>query len=522
VIKQGVLTVAALAIAACTEQAPQGQLANPAPAKASLATNLSGPADWNTEIPFVDMFHFSRDWISQQDGKGWGQGPKLETDKHGWVKNLAPGCWAETFVTSYDTHYPSGDYVVLYDGKGELDFGAGGPRGKEGGNGRYVVHVDSTKGHFSVRLTKTDPADPVRNIRVLIPGSEKTYKQNPFNPTFLARWKGLSALRFMDWMETNGNKVKSWAERPQMDDANWCRKGVPAEVMVDLANRLQADPWFCMPIRADDDYVKNFATLVEKTLDKKLRVYLELSNEVWNPGFEQSTYAEQQGKVANLGNGFENRWRWYAVRSTQVFDAWNQAFPRARTVRVLAAQAGWSEPAKQILTFRDAAKKADALAIAPYCGYTPSPSDKPSADEVAEWSKDQVFQHMRSKVLPAVVKMVQEHKALADQHKLTLIAYEGGQHLVGIQGAENNDKLTALFTGANRDPRMGQVYSEYLKLWQQNGGGLFANFSSVAGSSKWGSWGAMEYADSTRANSPKYAALQDWARSLGQSVGTGG
>ncbi|MBX3110972.1 MAG: hypothetical protein KF857_03100 [Fimbriimonadaceae bacterium] len=517
-IKQGVLTAAVLAVAACARQAPTSQLANPGPGRPSLATNLSGPADWNTEIPFVDMFRFSREWISQQDGKDWGQGPRLDIDAKGWVKRLEPGCWAETFVASYDKHYPSGDYTVLYDGKGELDFGAGGPQGAVGGNGRYIVHVDSTKGHFAVRLMKTDPSDPVRNIRVLIPGSEKTYRENPFNPTFLARWKGVSALRFMDWMQTNGSKVKTWSERPRLDDANWCAKGVPVELMVDLANRLQADAWFCIPVQADDDYVRQFAGLVQKSLDQRLRVYVELSNEVWNPGFDQSTYAEQQGAAAHLGDGFENRWRWYALRSSQVFAAWNQTFPRPRTVRVLAAQAGWIEPAKQILAFRDAAKSADVLAIAPYVGYTPSPSDNPSADEVAGWTADQVFGHLRDKVFPAVADMVKGHKALADKYGLALVAYEGGQHLVGIQGAENNDRLTELFTSVNRDPRMGKVYDDYLKLWQKSGGGLFANFSSVSSSSKWGSWGAMEYADGSKADSPKYAALMRWAAGLGQKV----
>ncbi len=39
-----------------------------------------------------------------------------------------------------------------------------------------------------------------------------------------------------------------------------------------------------------------------------------------------------------------------------------------------------------------------------------------------------------------------------------LVPYEGGQHLVGIRGAENDDALTALLTAANADPRMGKLY----------------------------------------------------------------
>ena len=58
--------------------------------------NLSGPADWNTELPFVDVFRLSRTWISQKEGQPWGKGPELKVDEHGWIKQLEEGCFAET------------------------------------------------------------------------------------------------------------------------------------------------------------------------------------------------------------------------------------------------------------------------------------------------------------------------------------------------------------------------------------------------------------------------------------------
>ena len=95
----------------------------PAAAQARLGMNLNGPADWNTELPFVDVFRLSRPWISQAKGQPWGKGPALDLDEHGWVKRLAPQCWAETPVCTIDGgHYPSGKYTVLYEGKGTLDF----------------------------------------------------------------------------------------------------------------------------------------------------------------------------------------------------------------------------------------------------------------------------------------------------------------------------------------------------------------------------------------------------------------
>ena len=56
---------------------------------------------------------------------------------------------------------------------------------------------------------------------------------------------------------------------------------------------------------------------------------------------------------------------------------------------------------------------------------------------------------------------------IRDRYGLALIAYEAGQHLVGVGGGENNDALTALFHQANADPRMGELYQAYLRGWQE-------------------------------------------------------
>lgn len=498
----------------------QGRLTNPGPGQPSLAINLAGPADWNTELPFVDLFRFTRPWVSQQDGKDWGQGPALSLDDKGWVKSLPAGAWAETFMTSYDTHYPAGKYVVLYDGEGTLTFGGGGPQGQSGGNGRIVVNVDPKKGVFTLQVRKVNPANYIRNIRVLMPGTEATYKTAPFTPTFLNRWRGVSAIRFMDWMNTNNSTVAKWSQRPKVDDSNWATKGIPAEVMIDLANRLNADAWFCIPHLADDDYVRSFATVAASSLKPGLRVYLEYSNEVWNGQFAQAQYAGQQGLAAKLGeHEWDAGWHWYAQRSTRMFSAWNSKFPRARTVRVLASQAGNAYVSDQILGFERAAQSADALAIAPYFGFTPGPNDTPSSDAVATWSLDRLFDHVRQNVVPEARKYMRDNKVVATKYHLPMIAYEGGQHLVGVQGGENNDNLTKLFTSANRDARMGEMYDAYLRIWKKEGGGLFGNFSSVGAHSKWGSWGQFEYADEPFSSSAKYQSLVRWAKEQGQSVG---
>jgi hypothetical protein len=99
---------------------------------------------------------------------------------------------------------------------------------------------------------------------------------------------------------------------------------------------------------------------------------------------------------------------------------------------------------------------------------------------------------------------------LARQRGLRLVAYEGGQHLVGYGGAENNEKLTELFHAANRHPRMKQLYLDYLAGWKQSGGTLMAVFSSMGTYSKWGSWGLLEYHGQPPAEAPKYQAVLEF------------
>jgi hypothetical protein len=490
-----------------------GAATNPPPAsQARLGINLSGCVDWSTEHPFVDVFRLSRPWISQRQGAGWGKGSELERDANGWIKRLAPDCSAETPVFTAG-HAPSGEYVCLFEGEGELDFKPN--RGvKAHAPGRIVVDLDGAKGGVFVQLKRTDPQNPIRNLRLLMPGGEPTAAQEPFSSAFLQRWRGFRAIRFMDWQETNDSHQREWAERPTLASCNFTGRGVPVEVMVDLCNRLQAEPWFCLPHLASDDYVRQFAALVKARLDPVLRVYVEYSNEVWNSSFGQHRHAEEQGKRLGLGPAdrpWEGAAHFYARRSVEVFRLWEEAFGgRERLVRVIAWQAAggeyWSD--KMVLSFENTGRNCDVLAIAPYISVLPGPQSKPSSDEVAGWALEHLLDFTETNALPACVGWMRTQKQVADKHGLKLVCYEAGQHLVGVGGGENHEALTKLMIAANRHPRMGVFYSRYLDAWKSAGGDLCCLFSSVAQPSKWGSWGLLEAADEK--NSPKFDAVMNW------------
>lgn len=491
----------------------------PTPTTSRLGINLDRPRDWGTEIPFADVFKTSRVWLSGKPGEKNGEGPAPELDENGWVKRIDADRYVETpFLNVRDDQFPAGNYTLLYEGEGKIILrSTGGPiKVVEDKPGRIIFTLTPINGFKTVRIMSTNPDNYVRNIRIYLPGvTEESYKQNPWNPVFLDRWKGFSTFRFMDWMATNGSDIKEWADRPRMTDANWSPKGVPLAMMIDLCNRTGINPWFCMPHEATDDYVRQFATEVKKELRPDLKAYVEYSNEIWNLGFPQTKYSEQKGIELKLADGtvFNQAARRYcAYRSVQIFKIWEDVFGgRDRFLRVMATQSVSANVSEEKLGFQDAYKQCDILATAPYFGPMVNIKNdrKPDmvADKVSTWTVDQLLDYVEQEELPRAIAAMQKQKAIADKYHLKLVAYEGGQHMVGIRLATQNEALTKLFYAANRHERMGQIYTKYLDAWRDAGGGTFCLFNSVARWSKTGSWGLLESnVDST----PKYEAVMRW------------
>lgn len=499
------------------------KLSKEAPAaNARLGINLSGIAYWASEFPFVDLMHQSGEWVSQPASGDWGKGPALALDAYGWVKALDKDCRATKIICAGgEVAYPSGTYAILYDGEGELKLTAPVGQLNRTEQGRYEAEVDATKGMLAIDIIATNPKNHLRNIRVIAPGFEASYQSNPWHPKFLSRWSGVACVRFMDMMATNNSKQQQWKNRPKPNDASYAKNGVPVELLVDLANRLSTDAWFCMPHLVDDGYVKQFATVVKRDLKPPLRAWLEYSNEVWNGGFAQYRYAAEQGQQAKLASDQWNAaYHYYARRSAEVFTVWHQVFEdRDRVVNVVASQAANAYLSSQILKVGDLGAQTDVLAIAPYVSFNvPLKADDKgiSAANVSAWRLDKLFDYLNSTALPQSKKWMTENKKVANRFGLPLVAYEAGQHLVGIQGAENNAKLTDLLKKANADARMGEVYTSNLKHWQMAGGDLMCTFTSVEGWSKWGSWGLLQHTND--AASPKFTAVMNWAKSRGQKV----
>ena len=523
----GNLSAPSAAVSATTLAPSSGNQASP------LGTNLTSIRDWSQEWTFVDAFKASRPWISGGGLNGtFDDGRAIATDANGWVSSLQAGQVARTLLFwDLNGRYPAGSYVVLYEGEGTLAY-QGAAVKVSGTAGRDVLQVTPANGGIILNIIATSAANPLRNVRVLMPGGicegdaytyasdaavcapgayrsfEEHYASIVFHPKFLDRLRSYRVLRFMDWGETNDSAQSAWSDRPKPTDARWSTgKGVPVEVMADLANRLGADAWFTLPHLADNSYVASHAGLVKQALRTDRRAYVEYSNEVWNSQFGQAAYAESRGLALGLSsNAFEAQMRFYSKRSVEVFDLWSATFADpSRLVRVMASQAANAWVSGEILDYQSARLKTDALAIAPYFG-----GSLGSSSTTASLTLDQLFATLQSTGLPEAIGWIRDQAAVASARSLPLIAYEGGQHLAGVAGLENNTTLSALFDAANRDLRMGALYKSYLDAWKTAGAQLFVHYTHCEGYSKWGRWGSLEYLEQPRAAAPKFDALQSF------------
>ncbi|MDK3019175.1 hypothetical protein [Pseudodonghicola flavimaris] len=534
-----------------------------------MCMGLSGINDWSVEQPFIDVMKTARPWIGHKSGQ-WGGASHDDLaqagylDEHGWPLEIPPelGSIGTLVLTDLPEAAQSlaGRYVLRFDGDGIVEVSL------RGRNVRYADNevrfdFEPGSGPVDIRIQRTDRSrsgNHVRNITVVREDRVREFDAGAvFNPDFLRVLEGFRALRFMDWMATNDSTLSRWEDRPQVSDYTYALRGAPAEVMIDLANRIGVDAWFNMPHLADDDYLRRFATLARDTLWTDLNAYVEFSNEVWNWQFKQAQWAHTQ---AQERWNSDTAWvQYYALRASQAADIWSAVYAetgaRERLINVLSTQTGWIGLEHDILDpplVRAEAKEAapiashfDAYAITGYFGAALGMEDR--APLIRQWlsdsramaesaaaakgltgaARDSYVEAHKFDVATALAwaemrdglgsgdpdgslswlleTVFPYHAEVAAKWDLDLIMYEGGTHLVGIGPMVNEEDITAFFTHFNYTPEMATLYTELINGWQAAGGALFNVFTDVSTPSKWGSWGALRHLSD---QNPRWEAIR--------------
>ncbi|HWA97096.1 MAG TPA: hypothetical protein VG713_01325, partial [Pirellulales bacterium] len=368
------------------------------------------------------------------------------------------------------------------------------------------------------RIDQSDPRDPIRNLQVWMPGFRAA--RSPFHPQFVDRLRPFRVIRFMDWAATNNSPVSRWSDRTTPATAQQAgAQGVAIEYMIDLCNELGADPWFCMPHRADDEYVRQFAELVRDRLDPAARIYVEWSNEAWNGIFQQAAWVQTEAKQR------QQRWTWViADEARRDWDIWRAVLrdgtsddrksdPAQRLRRVVAGQHynPW--------VCQDIAERLDGQFDVIACGayFFPQPADTASFNDSTPLAA--VAASCRQNIDGPGIENWQKHQRLAAEwskrlgRDIELAAYEGGQHLT-TDG--QTLAYTELFHRLQLDAAMKPLYQQLFDALAACQFDLFVAYNYVGHHDAYGSWGHLRFQDEPAAEAPKFEALLEAAAKVPQ------
>lgn len=475
--------------------------------KPAMGMNLSSVTDWNREWVFVDVFKHSRPWIPQRSrhSQPWITQEPLQLTEKGWPI-LKEGQAAGTLMCrKMDGHYPGGVYTLTYEGNGDIFVGMDAKQSVRVDTHRYRLNVVPGDSGIYLRIDRSDQNDPVRNIRVWMPGFEEA--KSPFHPLFLQRLKAFKVIRFMDWQRTNNSTLARWADRPKPDDVSQSSdRGVAVEYMIELCNELGADPWFCMPHLADDDFVHNFAEIVNRDLAPDRKVYVEWTNEAWNSLFAQGRWVHERALARGMAGP-----QITAEEARRDWKIWHKVFGTKsnRIVRVAAGHLNNMWVSQVMLNHLNG--ELDAIACAPYFG----PGGKLDAQTTTEQLLRGASDNIDHWVLPNIAK----HRALLNRWErkldrtIPLLGYEAGQAVMAIEGFMGGQRKLVPWKQAawecQTHPMMYDLYKRLLRGCAAEGIDLFVAFNYVGGQSKWGSWGHLRYQDEPLDSAPKFRALVD-------------
>lgn len=523
----------------------------------TLGLNANVVIDSKPILPFIDQLKAARPWSATIDGQFGALSfedlaPYL--DDHGWPMGLPTHNGEPVPLTTIlqtdllaGTRLP-GRYIVIYEGEGELFFsGAARIVEPESGPGRMIIEVtDSVDeegfvGPILLDVLETDPdgtGNHVRDITIVHESQLDLFEAGEiFNPSYLALIDDVRSVRFKDWQRVDETDLSSWADRAVIEDAFWSTSaGAPIEVMVALANKIGVDPWFSMPHAADDEFVRNYADRVAELLDPDLKAFVEYSNEVWNSIFRQHFYAIEQAAIdlsdIEFGDGAVPWLQWYALRAAEVMDIWRAELSDSpiEMVGVLGGfvalpyfNSMFAAEAWQARGRGDLNEHFDAFALGAYFGgELGTEENRPavqswvgdSAGTVEDPFPEQAFLNALSHLatgrlpdgstlpdafdggLPGLLNLVEQHAAFAQDNGLSLVAYEGGQHVVDANFFDiGSDQINRFFIQLTDRPELRDLYFDLLEGWRDAGGTLFEHLGDVEVPGPFGSWGLYETLD---------------------------
>jgi hypothetical protein len=435
-----------------------------------------------------------------------------------------------------NNYYPAGKYNIFFDGEGSL----GGC--VKSNNGQYYINLTGNGENTWIDIISSSYRDHIRNIRILPEKYAKNSEYPVFFDAYLEGLKPFHCIRFMDWFGTNNSKQVQWVDRTTKNSYSQGRGIVAYEYAIEICNTLKADAWVCVPHMASDDYIKQMAILWRDNLKTELKIYLEYSNELWNWGFWQTHWVNNNGMyidertkkssksavdkyiltdlktIEATGGGYPEK---DAYMMARVFRIWTNVFgvkAKSRLVRVATGQQAWVDNSRRILKFLFNTDKkqtgCDAFAVGGYIGLF-----KEQHDIFIKENKNLTYASMYETFIKKFEvneeKWIYETAEYARKFGVDYLVYEGGQHFNSFQQSNNWSYLKLLYE-FQINPHIYNLYSKnfFVHVSPKVNCKLFMAYDYVGPRENiYGSWGHLEklaqVGTDYKITAPKYQALLD-------------
>ena len=485
----------------------------------TLAFNGMGTKATASGMQYIDIVR-STNWIGNKPGE-WGAMSEADLVKAGYlgadgtvygIPEEVSGfgmawTWGHNEALGSDR---AGTYVLQYEGTGDFEL-KGDVKIISQEDGK-IVFESVSGGNLSLWVNSTDDnstGDYLRNFSIVREEHLELHEVGAiFNPDWIELIDDVRHFRFMGWQKTNNSEIVSWEDFDHQ----------LLEDMVALANQIGADPWFCIPHLADDEFIRNFATYVRDNLDPDLQVRVEYSNELWNFAFKQTHWLRDQAQSEWGTNDYV---AYHAKMATNVALIWEDVFSsdnEGRLINVLGSQSGHPAITQNLLeaggwaendpeNFISPADVFEEVAITSYFGGATVRKEEQRSEliekildpgvDASVWLAEKMVDPDYVGSIPYIADFWKKTAEIVESYGMELSGYEGGQHILhsfAVKGLSEDQIsiLTNFLTEFIRSEFMRDLYEVAWNTWSEIVDNPFMQFGDVASASKWGAWGLYE------------------------------
>lgn len=273
-----------------------------------VGVNMAGEYSYTKNQTFVDMLHQANEFKTFADPFG---SALATVGSDGWPV----GSFAVVMMDGSAVASNGGTYTIAFEGTATIsNAGTHGTINNVRTSGTYTLADLVWPADGTVMALKFAVTTDVKNLRVIRPGYD--WAAPPiFTTGFLSHHAPFKLIRYMDFNHANSQRgttpaALTGANRPTPSTRRVfgggspaLQSGPPMEFSIAFSELTNSDMWVNIPYHADSTYWTAIATLLRDTTTKGQKIYVEFSNEVWNPTFEQYFLCTAERNAVVAGGG---------------------------------------------------------------------------------------------------------------------------------------------------------------------------------------------------------------------------